>query len=66
MKKVIKVSKILKTLKKNGWYIARQNGSHRQLKHPNKKGTVTVNGSESDDVWGKLLDSIEGQSGLEF
>lgn len=66
MKKVIKVSKILKALKNDGWYLARQRGSHRQLKHPNKKGTVTVNGSESDDVWGNLLKSIEEQSGVEF
>jgi len=64
--KVIKVIKIIKTLEKDGWYIARQKGSHRQFKHPSKKGTVTVNGHPSDDVWGNLLSSIEEQSGLVF
>lgn len=64
--KVIKIMMIIKTLEKDGWYIARQKGSHRQFKHPSKKGTVTVNGKPSDDVWGTLLSSIESQSGLVF
>lgn len=66
MKKVVKVSEILKILKSEGWYLDRQKGSHRQFKHLSKKGTVTVNGNESDDVWGPLLKSIEKQSGVKF
>lgn len=64
--KIIRISTILKMLKKDGWVKVKQRGSHRQFKHPTKKGKVTVNGSESDDVWGWLLDSIEEQSGLKF
>lgn len=64
--RVIKIVKIIKTLEKDGWYIVRIRGSHRQFKHPSKKGTVTVNGKPSDDVWGTLLSSIEEQSGLKF
>lgn len=64
--KNVKVSKILRDLKKDGWVIVRQKGSHRQFHHPVKKGTVTVNGGEDDDVWGFLLKSIENQSGLVF
>lgn len=64
--KVVKVSKILRDLKKDGWILVRQKGSHRQFHHPIKKGTTTVNGSENDDVWGTLLKSIEEQSGLVF
>lgn len=64
--KVIKVSKILRDLKRDGWYLDRQKGSHRQFRHPVKKGITTVNGGENDDVWGKLLQSIEAQSGLVF
>ena len=66
MTKVVKVSKILRALRKDGWQKVRQKGSHRQFHHPVKKGTVTVNGDEKDDVWGMLLKSIEEQSGLEF
>lgn len=64
--KVVKVSKILRDLRRDGWYLDRQKGSHRQFKHPTKKGTTTVNGGENDDVYGTLLKSIEEQSGLEF
>ena len=64
--RVIKIVKIIKTLEKDGWYIVRIRGSHRQFKHPSKKGTITVNGKPSDDVWGTLLSSIEEQSGLKF
>ena len=64
--RVVKIIKIIKTLEKDGWYIVRTRGSHRQFKHPSKKGTVTVNGKPSDDVWGTLLSSIEEQSGLKF
>lgn len=35
--KVVKVSKILRDLKKDGWYISRMRGSHREFKHPTKK-----------------------------
>lgn len=64
--KVVKVCKILSDLQKDGWVQVHQVGSHRQFKHPTKKGKVTVNGSKSDDVWGMKLKSIESQSGLEF
>ena len=50
----------------NGWFIDRQKGSHRQFKHPEKSGVVTVNGKPSDDTWGFELKSIENQSGIEF
>lgn len=64
--RTIKTLKILRELKKDGWVMVHQVGSHRQFKHPTKKGKVTVNGSESDDVWGPKLKSIEQQSGLKF
>ncbi len=64
--KIVKVNKILRDLRKDGWVLVRQKGSHRQFRHPTKKGTTTVNGSDNDDVWGSLLKSIEKQSGLVF
>lgn len=64
--KVVKVSFIIKKLMENGWFIDRQKGSHRQFKHPEKSGVVTVNGKPSDDTWGFELTSIENQSGIEF
>ncbi len=62
----VKVSSILDALIRDGWVLMAQKGSHRQFKHPTKKGKVTVNGSPSDVIWGDLLKSIESQSGLKF
>jgi len=33
---------VIKELKKDGWYEVNQVGSHKQFKHPAKKGRVTV------------------------
>jgi len=38
----MKIKEVLKLLKKDGWELARQKGSHKQFKHPVKKGLVTV------------------------
>ena len=65
--KVMKVSDIIQALKKDGWYQASHDGtSHRQFRHPVKKGKVTINGKLSDTRSGWLLKSIEEQSGLKF
>lgn len=65
--KVKKVKQIIRTLEQDGWFMYRHKGtSHRQFKHPTKKGKVTVNGKKSDDITGNLLKSIEKQSGLIF
>lgn len=64
--KVLKTSAVLKALFADGWVIVRQKGSHRQLHHPVKPGTVTVNGNPSSDIYGRELDSVEKQSGLKF
>ena len=64
--KVIKGAKILNDLRRDGWFVVHQKGSHRKFKHPTKKGSVTVNGTPSTDFFGDLLKSIENQSGLIF
>ncbi|WP_373128201.1 type II toxin-antitoxin system HicA family toxin [Bacteroides cellulosilyticus] len=65
--KVVKVSEIIRALKKDGWYQASHDEtSHRQFKHPTKTGKVTINGKLSDTRSGWLLRSIEEQSGLKF
>ncbi len=37
-----KVHEVIELLLADGWYLAGQKGSHRQFKHPTKKGRVTV------------------------
>ncbi|MCR5841975.1 MAG: type II toxin-antitoxin system HicA family toxin [Bacteroidales bacterium] len=58
-----KVKQVLDLLKKDGWIIKNWKGDHRQLKHPTKKGKVTVNGKESDTVDQNNLNSIWKQAG---
>lgn len=60
------VREILQFLKDDGWYIKRTKGSHRQLKHPTKKGAVTIAGKPSVDIPPGTLKSILKQAGLEI
>ena len=46
------VKDVIKMLKDDGWYEARQKGSHKQFKHPVKKGVVTI-------AYHKLSDEIK-------
>lgn len=61
--KPLKVNEVLDLLKKDGWYKVGQEDSHRQYKHPTKKGRVTVNGKLSDTLDQFRLNSIFKQAG---
>jgi predicted RNA binding protein YcfA (HicA-like mRNA interferase family) len=58
------VRDVLRLLRTDGWTIARIRGSHRQLAHRVKPGTVTVAGKPSDDLGPKTLKSILRQARL--
>ena len=58
----MKVRQIIKILEQDGWYLKRTRGSHRQYKHPNKSGTVTVSGKLSVDIPVGTLKSIYKQA----
>lgn len=58
-----KVREVIEMLKKDGWYQIRQRGSHRQFKHPTKKGRVTVNEKPSATLDQRMLNSIWKQAG---
>jgi len=60
----MKVSELLRLLEKDGWVVVRQRGSHRQLHHAMKPGTVTVAGKPSVDVPPGTLNSALKQAGL--
>lgn len=59
-----KVRDLLKLLENDGWFLVNTEGSHRQYKHPTKKGKVTVAGKLSDDIRKGTLTSILKQAGL--
>ena len=54
---------VLRRLKDDGWTEVRTKGSHVQLQHPTKPGTVTVPHPRRDFPIGTLK-SIERQSGV--
>jgi predicted RNA binding protein YcfA (HicA-like mRNA interferase family) len=62
---MLKVRDMLKRLAEDGWYHARQEGSHRQFRHPVKTGTVTVAGHPSETLKRATRKSILRQAGLE-
>jgi predicted RNA binding protein YcfA (HicA-like mRNA interferase family) len=60
----VKVKEVIKLLEEDGWYLARTKGSHRQFKHPNKAGAITVAGKLNIDIPRGTLNSILKQAGL--
>jgi predicted RNA binding protein YcfA (HicA-like mRNA interferase family) len=60
----MQVSDLLRAIAKDGWFLVRQRGSHRQFHHPVKSGTVTVAGKPSIEVPPGTLNSVLKQAGL--
>lgn len=54
---------VIRRLEAAGWYEVRQAGSHKQFRHPDIPGRVTVPHPKSDLPIGTLK-SIERQSGI--
>jgi predicted RNA binding protein YcfA (HicA-like mRNA interferase family) len=61
--KSYKVKEVIALLLADGWYLGTIKGSHRQFKHPVKKGKVTVNGKLNETRNQELLNSIWKQAG---
>lgn len=60
----MKVREAIRAIEDDGWYLVATRGSHRQYKHPNKPGRVTVAGKPSDDLALGTRNSILKQAGL--
>jgi predicted RNA binding protein YcfA (HicA-like mRNA interferase family) len=60
----VKVRDVVQMLNRDGWYLVRTRGSHRQYKHPVKKGLVTIPGNGNDDLATGTANSILKQAGL--
>ena len=60
----ITAAELVKALKRDGWQLVRQRGSHVILKHPTKQGRVTVPMHSTEIVRLKTLDSILEQAEL--
>jgi predicted RNA binding protein YcfA (HicA-like mRNA interferase family) len=60
----MKIRDVIKIVEQDGWVLLETTGSHRQYKHPVKRGRVTIAGHPSKDVHPKTLQSILKQAGL--
>ena len=60
----MKVCDVIKLIEGDGWRHVRTTGSHRQYKHPTKRGTVTVSGKPGLDMPPGTLNSVLKQAGL--
>jgi predicted RNA binding protein YcfA (HicA-like mRNA interferase family) len=60
----LKVRDVIRLIESNGWFLVATRGSHRQYKHGEKRGRVTVAGKPSDDVAPGTLNSVLKQAGL--
>jgi predicted RNA binding protein YcfA (HicA-like mRNA interferase family) len=61
----MKVREVLRLLRREGWVLVRQRGSHRQFRHPDRSGVVTVAGHPGDDLAPGTLRSILRQAAVE-
>ena len=61
----MKFREIVRLIEADGWQLARQRGSHRQYKHPTKRGLVTIAGKPNKDVPRGTAANILRQAGIE-
>ena len=54
-----KVRDAIRLVRQGGWLLVRTRGSHRQYRHPDKPGTVTIAGKLGDDLprgtWASIM-----------
>ena len=60
----MKVRDAIRLIEADGWSLVATRGSHRQYKHPDKPGRVTIPGKLSDDLAPGTWNSILKQAGL--
>lgn len=60
----MKSSELVKLLKRDGWFVVRQAGSHMIMEHPSKKGKVVCPFHSSQEVGKGLAAKILKDAGL--
>jgi predicted RNA binding protein YcfA (HicA-like mRNA interferase family) len=60
----LKVRHVIRLLERDGWVLVRTRGDHRQYKHPEKPGLVTLAGKPGDELAPGTLNSVLKQAGL--
>lgn len=60
----MKVKDVIRLIMDDGWELVATRGSHRQFKHPTKKGKVTIAGKPNKDMPPGTLKSVLRQARL--
>ena len=60
----MKARDVIALIESDGWMLVRTKGSHRQVQHPAKPGTVTIAGNPGADIPSGTLNSVLKQAGL--
>jgi predicted RNA binding protein YcfA (HicA-like mRNA interferase family) len=60
----VTVRDLVRLIERDGWYLVRTRGSHRQFHHPSKPGTVTIAGRPGLDLPPGTVNSVLRQAGL--
>lgn len=60
----MKIREIIKIVEGDGWYLVRTRGSHRQYRHHQKTGLVTIPGKPGDELAPGTQNSILKQAQL--
>ena len=60
----MKVRDLVKLVNDDGWRLVRTRGSHRQFKHAEKPGLVTISGKMGDDLAPGTVNSVLRQARL--
>lgn len=63
---MVKYSELLRVLKKDGWHIIRQKGSHIIMQNPKRKGQLSVPFHAGKEVKKGLLNAILKQAGIKI
>ena len=60
----VKVREVIRILSSDGWFLARQRGSHRHFRHPARPSLVAVPGNDGKELAPGTLNAILKKAGL--
>ena len=60
----MKCSDLFRILKKDGWYIVSQRGSHVKLEHDSKPGTIVFPNHGSQELGKGMENKIKKEAGI--
>ncbi len=60
----MKSSELIRLLRKDGWFVVRQKGSHMTMRHPNKNAQILVPNHGNSEVGKGLANKIMKSAGL--